>query len=105
HRHLTMACPMESASCVWRSRSLAPQALGGIRRKPAPLPQSSASRRVLAEFDSVRAVVQHPATVEAALWFHDVVYDPRSPTNEEDSAGVAVGCLNQAEVDEATIDL
>lgn len=40
----------------------------------------------LRHFDSLRAVCHSPQHVETALWFHDAVYDPRSHTNEEDSA-------------------
>jgi predicted metal-dependent HD superfamily phosphohydrolase len=31
----------------------------------------------------------HPVELSLAVWYHDVVYDPRSKTNEEDSAAVA----------------
>ncbi len=31
----------------------------------------------------------HPIELNLAVWYHDVVYDPRGKTNEEDSATVA----------------
>jgi len=31
----------------------------------------------------------HPIELNLAVWYHDVVYDPRSKTNEEDSAAMA----------------
>jgi predicted metal-dependent HD superfamily phosphohydrolase len=43
----------------------------------------------LSEHESVRSLCPDPNTVEAAIWFHDVVYDPPSPVNEEKSADVA----------------
>jgi predicted metal-dependent HD superfamily phosphohydrolase len=48
--------------------------------------------------------VNEPAAVEAALWFHDAVYDPRSATNEEDSAAAASECLSEAGVARPTVD-
>ena len=59
----------------------------------------------LTEFDRVRSTLSDPSAVEAALWFHDAVYDPRSTTNEEDSAAIAVECLAEANVARATMDL
>lgn len=59
----------------------------------------------LTEFDHVRSIVVDPSAVEAALWFHDAVYDPRSSTNEEDSASAALECLTEADVARATVDL
>ncbi|MGB2926301.1 MAG: hypothetical protein WBB82_13450 [Limnothrix sp.] len=40
----------------------------------------------LVRFDEVKDLLQSPEEVELALWFHDVVYDPHSTTNESDSA-------------------
>ena len=47
----------------------------------------------LRHFDSAAALAHSPRVVEFALWFHDAVYDPHSPTNEEDSAQLACDCL------------
>jgi predicted metal-dependent HD superfamily phosphohydrolase len=43
----------------------------------------------LAEFDVARPAAQEPETVELAIWFHDVVYDPHAADNEERSAELA----------------
>ena len=43
----------------------------------------------LREFDSVRSLAQSGSEVEAALWFHDVIYDTRASDNELQSAEMA----------------
>jgi predicted metal-dependent HD superfamily phosphohydrolase len=58
----------------------------------------------LLELDCARALSQTPAEIESALWFHDAVYDPHSSTNEEDSAKLAIQCLNAAGVDAARVE-
>ena len=45
-----------------------------------------------------------PPAVEWAIWFHDFVYDPRSATNEEDSAEVARAALAEMGEDPALIE-
>lgn len=58
----------------------------------------------LVEFDHARTLLTQPTAVEAALWFHDAVYDSRSTTNEEDSAELASDCLGDADVRFETIE-
>ncbi|HEU4452531.1 MAG TPA: hypothetical protein VFR81_05695 [Longimicrobium sp.] len=59
-------------------------------------------RECLAELDGAPADGADRSTVEAALWFHDAVYDPRSSDNEARSAAWAERALREAGVDPAT---
>jgi predicted metal-dependent HD superfamily phosphohydrolase len=43
----------------------------------------------LAEFAAARHLARDPVAVEAAIWYHDAVYDPRAKDNEEQSASLA----------------
>jgi predicted metal-dependent HD superfamily phosphohydrolase len=55
-------------------------------------------RACLAEFDACRELARYPDEVEAALWFHDVVYVPGAPDNEEQSARLAEAALRESGV-------
>lgn len=52
----------------------------------------------IATFQTVAAIAQRPAEVEAGLWFHDAVYELRRTDNEVRSAQLAVGILADAGV-------
>jgi predicted metal-dependent HD superfamily phosphohydrolase len=54
----------------------------------------------LRELDGVSAWAAHPEEIEAALWFHDAIYDSRRDDNEERSAEWAVRTLGEQGVDE-----
>ncbi len=40
----------------------------------------------LAHFQSIQSSLNDPIAVETAIWFHDVIYDPRASDNELQSA-------------------
>ena len=55
----------------------------------------------LRQFDGVRHLVPRNAdTIEAAIWFHDVIYDPRGSDNEGASADYATAALARLGADE-----
>jgi predicted metal-dependent HD superfamily phosphohydrolase len=51
-----------------------------------------------AQLEPVRAQCERPAEVELALWYHDAVYEPKEPGNEERSAEWAARVLGEAGV-------
>jgi predicted metal-dependent HD superfamily phosphohydrolase len=57
----------------------------------------------LREFDSAHHLAQQPKVVEAAIWFHDAIYDTRGSDNEERSAVLVKQCLSAARVPEELI--
>ncbi|MEJ2158265.1 MAG: hypothetical protein P8X96_23305 [Desulfobacteraceae bacterium] len=54
-------------------------------------------------FDRIAGRLADPFAIETAIWFHDVVYDPKSGKNEERSAAYANAFLASAGVDPANI--
>lgn len=57
----------------------------------------------LEEFDHVRDLCEHPAEVELALWFHDIVYDSHRSDNEEKSAEWMERVAREADLSEEII--
>jgi predicted metal-dependent HD superfamily phosphohydrolase len=49
----------------------------------------------LREFAAVSRMAANPAAVEAAIWFHDAVYNSKAAWNEEKSAAVAAKMLHE----------
>jgi predicted metal-dependent HD superfamily phosphohydrolase len=58
----------------------------------------------LAELANADVKSESRRLIGTALWFHDAVYDPRSATNEEDSAQLADKCLTGAGVALETVE-
>jgi predicted metal-dependent HD superfamily phosphohydrolase len=51
----------------------------------------------------VSALAERPAEVEAAIWWHDAIYDTHARDNEERSAALAERQLGEAGVDAAVV--
>jgi predicted metal-dependent HD superfamily phosphohydrolase len=58
----------------------------------------------LGQFEAVRSEADRPAEIVIALWYHDVVYDPRATDNEERSADRAAEALTQGGAPSGVID-
>jgi predicted metal-dependent HD superfamily phosphohydrolase len=56
----------------------------------------------LVGLDVNRSLAADATAIEAALWFHDAIYDPRAPDNEARSAALAVSVFRAAGVADAT---
>ena len=54
----------------------------------------------LAEFRAAPKLAENPAEVELALWLHDVIYDPKKPDNEEQSAEFARELCREARTED-----
>lgn len=53
--------------------------------------------------EEVRPHIEQPEVVGLAIWFHDVIYDPRAKDNEVRSAAWARDALQAMQVDECLI--
>ena len=56
-------------------------------------------------FDEFAVLAADPITVEFAIWFHDIVYDPRAADNEERSAAIAAEFLSSTPYAAVVADL
>ena len=54
-------------------------------------------------FDPIAGLLNNPFCIEAAIWFHDVIYDPKSSKNEARSAEYAQDFLSSTSVYPTTI--
>ena len=59
----------------------------------------------LKQLDSNRDLAKDPVAVEFAIWFHDLIYNTESPSNEEDSAQVAKDFLKGTAICETVVEL
>ena len=50
----------------------------------------------LAELEQVTSQATNITALRLAVWFHDAIYDPRGNDNEEQSARLALKCLEQS---------
>lgn len=57
----------------------------------------------LDELEAARSFAIHPAAVEMAVWFHDAVYVPRAPDNEELSARMARSAAESLNLSSGTV--
>ena len=56
------------------------------------------------KWEPARSLAHQPNAVELALYFHDVIYDPRASDNEERSAALAVHWLQCGQVSQSLVE-
>jgi len=61
-------------------------------------------QHVLATIDTLEGFADDLPAIKMAAWFHDVIYEPQSNTNEERSAEFAFSSLTELGVPTATIN-
>jgi len=57
----------------------------------------------LHQLDKVSSSLENVFNIEMALWFHDVIYNPHSASNEQDSAEYAKQALQKIGLPQQTI--
>jgi predicted metal-dependent HD superfamily phosphohydrolase len=57
----------------------------------------------LDELEEARSLAIHPTALEMAVWFHDAVYVPRAPDNEELSARMARSAAESMNLPSVTV--
>ena len=55
-------------------------------------------KKCLDEFDSAKDLMDNPDLVEFAIWYHDIIYNPKSKDNEEKSAELAYNICKYAKL-------
>src|SRR5258708_252314 len=90
---------------LWRRLVAAPQGVPEVNELFAAYDAPARSyhnmrhiQQCLEEFDAHLGMAQSPDAVEVAIWFHDVVYDPKRHDNEERAADLAAQMLGDAGV-------
>ena len=88
--------PAERFAALWRRLGAADDGGDAITRLQSAYGEAHRSYHTASHIaaclqllDQVKAEAARPDEVEAALWFHDAVYDPRAGDNEERSAVMA----------------
>ena len=55
-------------------------------------------KKCLDEFDSAKNLMDNPDLVEFAIWYHDIIYNPKAKDNEERSAELAYNICKDAKL-------
>src|SRR5688500_619174 len=102
HVHFDTAALQKDWEALWQRVGVGPQValLHSVRAaymKPSRHYHNLAHiAACIEEFKPVRGVCENPNAVEAAIWFHDWVYDPLRADNEQRSAEQAMEAITEA---------
>lgn len=105
---------IESWASLWRESWQALRAVGSKTELRAVLAAWSEPQRhyhdlrhlreCLTRWQAWKGLAQHPGEVALALWYHDVVYQPKAGDNEQLSAEWAARAMRKAGLDTECID-